>query len=409
MASASSQIQRPALLSQHDRLLGHRALAAGDPRRGAAHLIRPPRIRLKRPAMGRKREVHATGRRQTHPRPRPRIDLHEPVGAVARVAFVLDLCHALVAQLLEQPQAAGDDLGDLDGLREARDAQSRRVLLELAPGEGEPPVAAAEDPAGVELVVAAGNELLHEHVDAARAFERVGQLRRRRAPQGLAADASHADMRQRRLDDDGVPERVEPRQEVVRRAPLARRVVDARPARRLDLRALVEHLDHGAGEGERGPQAGRRSDSRASHTTPRAASSATNSDAVSPRRSELASERRNETNASGSARQSGETCGPGEPGCETRRRLIEVHRVALRLRRAPARARRRGRWRRTCRRRRHWWSVQSWTTHRPVGRCMRPRPLADLAPALIAVPSRGRAGSGGRTRTCDTRIMIPLL
>src|SRR5213078_5067646 len=81
------------------------------------------------------RQVDTAGSREAVPLPEPRVDLHQAVGAVARVALELDLREALVPELAQEPQALVDYLLDPNGLPDPARADPGRRLPQLAPAE----------------------------------------------------------------------------------------------------------------------------------------------------------------------------------------------------------------------------------------------------------------------------------
>ena len=120
---------------------------------------------------------------------KPRVHLHELEPAVARVALELDLRHAVEVEGTEQPQGGVDGLLHPDGLADAARADARRRLAELAAAEEAEHRAVGGDVAadGVQLVVTAGDQLLHHRLERLRVGVRTLQLLRRLAAEGLAA------------------------------------------------------------------------------------------------------------------------------------------------------------------------------------------------------------------------------
>ncbi len=206
-------------------------------------------------AVGDQRHVDSARRCEPVPLPEPRVDLHQLVAPVARIALELDLGDAVEAQRAQEAQPGVDDLLDPDRLADSTRPHHRRDLQDL-PSREEPerlavlPQVAAE---AVQLVVAAGDQLLDHRCEvlgvAVGAVDLGSGLRAER----LAVELPLEPHRMGRLDQDGVAELVPRRTRLGRRLRIARLGnVDAGLRRRLELEALVldpfEHVPRRKGE-----------------------------------------------------------------------------------------------------------------------------------------------------------------
>src|SRR5205085_7656687 len=79
--------------------------------------------------------VDAAGRREAVPLPEARVDLHQLVAAVARVALELDLGDAAEAEGGQEAQRVVDDLLHPDRLAHPARADAGGRLPQLAPAE----------------------------------------------------------------------------------------------------------------------------------------------------------------------------------------------------------------------------------------------------------------------------------
>ena len=159
-------------------------------------------------AVGDQRHVDSARRCEPVPLPEPRVDLHQLVAPVARIALELDLRDAVEAQRAQKAQAGVDDLLDPDRLADSTRPHHRWDLQDLPPRE-EPerlavfPQVAAE---AVQLVVATGDQLLdHRHEVLCVAVGAV-DLGSGLSAKRLAVELPLEPHRMGRLDEDGVAE-----------------------------------------------------------------------------------------------------------------------------------------------------------------------------------------------------------
>src|SRR4051812_11452737 len=169
------------------------------------------------------------------PLPQPRVDLHQPVSAVAGVALELDLREAGMAELAEEPQSLVDDLLDPDRFADTARSDPRRGLPELAAAEEAERLAVRREVAAerVELIVATGDQLLNEGLVLIGLHEGLLDLGAGLAAERLAAEAPLEALCRRRLHEHRIAELVRGR--AGRRPP---RHGDPRRLRRLELAAL---------------------------------------------------------------------------------------------------------------------------------------------------------------------------
>src|SRR5262249_30572692 len=78
------------------------------------------------------RQINACVNRQTNPLPDPRIDVQQFEIAAAFIVDKFDLADALIAELLENRNAALDNLFDIARIYQTGGAEIGRVLLQLA-------------------------------------------------------------------------------------------------------------------------------------------------------------------------------------------------------------------------------------------------------------------------------------
>ena len=159
------------------------------------------------------REVDSERGGQPVPEPEARVHLHELEAAVARIALELHLRDAVEVEGPEQAQGRVHRLLHPDGLADAARADAGRRLAELAAAEEAEDGAVGGDVAadGVQLVVAARDELLHHRLERLRVGVRALELFGRLAAEGLAAKAAPEAVGVRRLDEQRVADARSPR------------------------------------------------------------------------------------------------------------------------------------------------------------------------------------------------------
>ena len=200
-------------------------------------------------------EVDAAGGGQAVPHPVARVDLHEAVAAVARVALELDLADAVVAELVQQAQACLGELGHPQAHGHAHVAEARGVLAQLVPGElrQRSRLGVQVRPQGVQLLVAAGHDVLqHQRAAVAHLVVDAQQLVARGDLEHVPAKAGLEGQRLDGLEDAREADLVGAAREVVVAVDEhGLRRVHADAPRGLDLLALVVQTLHRLPAGER--------------------------------------------------------------------------------------------------------------------------------------------------------------
>ena len=133
-------------------------------------------------------QVDATRGGESVPLPEPRVDLHQLVPPVPRVALELDLRQPAKLERSQQTEARIHDLVHPECLTDPARPDEPGSLAELAPTEeAERPPGRVEVAAErVESIVTSGNQLLHHRLPRFGAGISVLELRSRLAPKALA-------------------------------------------------------------------------------------------------------------------------------------------------------------------------------------------------------------------------------
>src|SRR5438874_9551568 len=170
---------------ERQRLPGHERDRPAFP--VAVHPRRRERV-ADQVAVGDVGKVDAARGGEAVPLPEARVDLHQLVAAVARVALRLHLRDPVKAERAQEGEPLLYDLVNPDRLADARAAHEAARLAQLVAREEAERLAAGAHVTAerVQLLVAAGDQLLHHRLERRGRFVRALELGGALAPEELA-------------------------------------------------------------------------------------------------------------------------------------------------------------------------------------------------------------------------------